>query len=209
MNDTIKVLVVDDHDMVRMGLVTYLSVEDDIEVVGEGSDGFEAVQKAKELSPDVILMDLLMDGMNGIDATKKIMEEMDNIKVIVLTSYLDDEMLFPVMEAGAFSYLLKTSSATEIVDAIRKAKKGEPTFQGKVTQKMFQHMHSKPKHDELTNREKEVLALIGQGKTNKEIATALFIGIKTVKTHVSHILAKLELEDRTQAAIYANKHHLT
>lgn len=128
---------------------------------------------------------------------------------IKLTSYLDDEMLFPVMEAGAFSYLLKTSSADEIVNAIRKAYKGEPTFQGEVTQKMFKQMHSKPKHDELTKREKEVLALIGQGKTNKEIASTLFIGIKTVKTHVSHILQKLELEDRTQAAIYANKHHLT
>ncbi|MFA9555822.1 response regulator [Evansella sp. AB-rgal1] len=207
MSESIRLLIVDDHDMVRMGLVTFLSIEDDIEIVGEASNGLEAVKKAKELKPDVILMDLLMDGMNGIEATKNIAS--DEIKIIVLTSYLDDEMLFPVMEAGAFSYLLKTSSADEIVDAIRKAKNGMPTFQGQVTQKMFQHMHTKPKHHELTNREKEVLALIGNGKSNKEISETLFIGIKTVKTHVSHILAKLELDDRTQAAIYANKNHLT
>ncbi|UCZ51964.1 response regulator transcription factor [Bacillus shivajii] len=207
MGEKIKVLIVDDHEMVRMGLVTYLSVEDDLEVVGEASDGKEAVRKAKELQPDVILMDLLMDGMNGIEATKQLQSE-EKIKIIVLTSYLDDEMLFPVIEAGAFGYLLKTSSAQEIADAIRKAHKGEPTFQGKVTQKMLERMHSSQKHETLTKREKEVLALIGKGMSNKEIADTLYIGIKTVKTHVSHIFAKLELEDRTQAAIYANKHHL-
>ncbi|MDQ0255412.1 NarL family two-component system response regulator LiaR [Evansella vedderi] len=207
MSNPIRLLIVDDHEMVRMGLTTYLSVEDDIEVVGEAANGLEAIQKARDLSPDVILMDLLMDGMNGIEATKELAKE--DMKIIVLTSYLDDEMLFPVMEAGAFSYLLKTSSADEIVSAIRKAYRGEPTFQGQVTQKMFKHMHSKPKHEELTAREREVLALIGNGKTNKEIADTLHIGIKTVKTHVSHILSKLELDDRTQAAIYANKNNLT
>lgn len=207
MSNPIRLLIVDDHEMVRMGLTTYLSVEDDIEVVGEAANGLEAIQKARDLSPDVILMDLLMDCMNGIEATKELAKE--DMKIIVLTSYLDDEMLFPVMEAGAFSYLLKTSSADEIVSAIRKAYRGEPTFQGQVTQKMFKHMHSKPKHEELTAREREVLALIGNGKTNKEIADTLHIGIKTVKTHVSHILSKLELDDRTQAAIYANKNNLT
>ncbi|MCD8510207.1 MAG: response regulator transcription factor [Bacillus sp. (in: Bacteria)] len=206
MGERIKLLIVDDHEMVRMGLRTYLSVEDDIEVVGEACNGREAIDRARELNPDVILMDLLMEEMNGIEATKVLAKE--NMKIIVLTSYLDDEMLFPVMEAGAFSYLLKTSSADEIAEAIRKTHKGEPTFQGQVTQKMFKHMHSKPKHDELTAREREVLALIGQGKTNKEIGETLHIGIKTVKTHVSHILGKLELDDRTQAAIYANKNHL-
>ncbi|WP_280769269.1 response regulator transcription factor [Salipaludibacillus daqingensis] len=206
MNRPIKVLVVDDHDMVRMGLVTYLSVEEDMEVVGEACDGAEAIDKAGKTFPDVILMDLLMEKMNGIEATKVLAKT--NVKIIVLTSYIDDEMLFPVLEAGAFSYLLKTSSADEIAQAIRKAANGEPTFQGQVTQKMFRHMHNKPKHDELTNREHEVLCLIGKGKTNKEISEELFIGIKTVKTHVSHILAKLEIEDRTQAAIYANKNHL-
>ncbi|WP_096190695.1 response regulator transcription factor [Evansella halocellulosilytica] len=208
MGEKIKVLVVDDHQMVRMGLITYLTVEDDLDVVGEASDGKEAIQKAIELQPDVILMDLLMDGMDGIEATKQLQNE-NKMKIIVLTSYLDDEMLFPVIEAGAFSYILKTSSANEIADAIRKAHKGEPTFQGQVTQKMLHRMNSAKKHETLTNREREVLALIGKGMSNKEIAETLYIGIKTVKTHVSHIFAKLELEDRTQAAIYANKHHLT
>ncbi|ADU31168.1 response regulator [Evansella cellulosilytica] len=207
MSEKIRLLVVDDHEMVRMGLITFLQLEDDIEVVGEASNGKEAITLARELSPDVILMDLLMDEMNGIDATRELTN--DDVKIIVLTSYLDDEMLFPVMEAGAFSYILKTSSANEIVEAIRKAHKGVPTFQGQVTQKMFHQMRSKPKHEELTNREREVLALIGQGKTNKDIAETLHIGIKTVKTHVSHILSKLEVEDRTQAAIYANKNKLT
>lgn len=206
MNSSIKVLVVDDHDMVRMGLVTYLSVEEGIEVVGEACDGEEAIDKALETMPDVILMDLLMEKMNGIEATKVLSKT--KAKIIVLTSYIDDEMLFPVMEAGAFSYLLKTSTAEDIAKAVRNAAKGEPTFQGQVTQKMFRHLHEKPKHDELTKREKEVLCLIGKGKSNKDISEELYIGIKTVKTHVSHILAKLELEDRTQAAIYANKNQL-
>ncbi|WP_026690225.1 response regulator [Alteribacter aurantiacus] len=202
----IRVLIVDDHEMVRMGLRTYLQTEPDIDVVGEGKSGREAVEKANELKPDVILMDLLMDDMNGVEATKAL--EAHSAKIIVLTSYMDDEMLFPVMEAGAFSYILKTSSAVEIANCIRKAYKGEATFEGQVTQKMFNQMRHKPKHDELTRREKEVLALIGQGLSNKEIGERLHIGIKTVKTHVSHILTKLELDDRTQAAIYANKHSL-
>ncbi|RNA69970.1 response regulator [Alteribacter keqinensis] len=202
----IRVLIVDDHEMVRMGLSTYLQTEPDIDVVGEGKNGREAISKAKELNPDVILMDLLMDEMNGVEATKALEEH--QAKIIVLTSYLDDEMLFPVMEAGAFSYILKTSSAIDIANCIRKAYKGEPTFEGQVTQKMFHQMRHKPKHNDLTRREKEVLSLIGQGLSNKEIGERLHIGIKTVKTHVSHILTKLELDDRTQAAIYANKHSL-
>ncbi len=202
----IKVLIVDDHEMVRMGLSTYLQTENDIEVVGEGRNGKEAVDQAYNLQPDIILMDLLMDEMNGVEATKALCDH--QAKIIVLTSYLDDEMLFPVMEAGAFSYILKTSSAAEIAACIRKAAQGEAMFEGQVTQKMFQQMRNKPKHEELTPREKEVLALIGIGKSNKEIGEFLHIGIKTVKTHVSHIFTKLELEDRTQAAIYANKHEL-
>ncbi|RKL65826.1 DNA-binding response regulator [Salipaludibacillus neizhouensis] len=202
----IRVLIVDDHEMVRMGLSTFLQTEPDIEVVGEGKNGREAIAKANELMPDVILMDLIMDEMNGVEATKAL--EGHLAKIIVLTSYLDDEMLFPVMEAGAFSYILKTTSASGIANCIRKAFKGEATFEGQVTQRMFHQMRHKPKHDELTRREKEVLALVGKGQTNKEISENLHIGIKTVKTHVSHILMKLELDDRTKAAIYANKHSL-
>lgn len=205
--ERIKLLIVDDHEMVRTGLRTFLELEDDFDIVAEASDGQEAIERADKTCPDIILMDLLMEGMSGIDATAKLAPE--GYKIIVLTSFLDDDMLFPVLDAGAFSYLLKTSTAAEIAEAIRKAFRGEPTFQGKVTTKMYRRFQERPKHDVLTKREREVLALLGEGKSNQEIADTLFIAIKTVKTHVSHILAKLDLQDRTQAAIYANKHHLT
>lgn len=205
--EEIKILIADDHQMVRAGLRTFLELEDDFTIVGEAADGKEAITQATQEKPDIILMDLLMEGMNGIDATKALSPK--GFKVIVLTSFLDDDMLFPVLDAGAFSYLLKTSSADDIAEAIRRAYRGEPTFQGKVTQKMYQRFMDRPKHQLLTKRELEVLALIGQGKSNQEIGDTLFIGVKTVKTHVSHILAKLEVTDRTQAAIYANKHQLT
>ncbi|AOM84375.1 response regulator transcription factor [Salisediminibacterium beveridgei] len=205
--EPIKILIADDHHMVRAGLRTFLELEDDFTIVAEASDGKDAIEQADLEKPDIILMDLLMEGVNGIDATKELSPK--GFKVIVLTSFLDDDMLFPVLDAGAFSYLLKTSSADDIAEAIRRAYRGEPTFQGKVTQKMYQRFMDRPKHQLLTKRELEVLALIGKGKTNQEIGETLFIGVKTVKTHVSHILAKLEVSDRTQAAIYANKHQLT
>lgn len=207
----IKVVLVDDHEMVRMGLSTYLSIESDIEVVGEAANGKEGVQLALEKKPDVILMDLVMEGMNGIEATKEITEKLPNCKVIVLTSYVDDEKVYPALEAGAFSYLLKTAKATEIAHAIRSAYKGEPIVEAQVTNKMLQRMRkpqTKLPHEELTPRELEVLRLIGIGKTNQEIADELFIGVKTVKTHVSNILAKLNVDDRIQIAIYAHRHHL-
>lgn len=209
----IKVMLVDDHEMVRMGLRAYLLTEEDIEIVGEASNGKDGVALAEKLKPDVILMDLLMEQMDGIEATKKIMEDpkqnKGNPKVIILTSFLDQQKVFPAIEAGAFSYLLKTSSASEIADAIRKAMKDESVLEGKVTNLMLNRVKQKqPKHSTLTQRELEVLALIGEGKTNKEITEILHIGIKTVKTHVSNILAKLELEDRTKAAVYANHHEI-
>ncbi|QOY34162.1 response regulator transcription factor [Anaerobacillus isosaccharinicus] len=206
MGAKIKVLIVDDHEMVRMGLKTYLSLEDHIEIVGEGCNGEEAIKLANELNPDVILMDLMMEKVNGIEATKQITSSNQNVKVIVLTSFIDDEMVFPVIEAGAFSYILKTTCASEIAATIEKAMKGEPTIEGKVASLMFNRMKEKPKHEALTKRESEVLSLLGEGKSNKEISDELHIGIKTVKTHVSNILSKLELPDRTQVAIYVNKH---
>lgn len=206
MSEKIKVLIVDDHEMVRMGLKTYLSLEDSIEIVGEGCNGEEAIKLASELNPDVILMDLMMEKVDGIEATKQITNGNKNVKIIVLTSFIDDEMVFPVIEAGAFSYLLKTTSADEIAATIEKAMKGEPTIEGKVASLMFNRMKDKPKHESLTKREREVLTLLGEGKSNKEISNELHIGIKTVKTHVSNILSKLELSDRTQVAIYVNKH---
>ncbi len=210
MGNKIRVLLVDDHEMVRMGLATFLETEPDIEVIGEASDGAAGVKMALELQPDVILMDLVMDGMDGIEATKQIKNGNPTLKVVVLTSFLDPEKVFPVIEAGAFSYLLKTSRANEIAEAIRQAANGQSIIEGKVTSMMITRMQTQPpKHERLTAREMDVLKLIGEGKSNKEIGEELFIGIKTVKTHVSNILAKLELEDRTQAAIYVNKNNLS
>ena len=172
----IKVLLVDDHEMVRLGVSSYLMIQSDMEVVGEASNGLEGYHKALELRPDIILMDLVMDVMDGIEATQKIMADWPQAKIIIVTSFLDDEKVYPAMEAGASSYLLKTSSAAEIA--------------------------------QLTNRELDVLRLIGQGYSNQAIAEELVITLKTVKTHVSNIFTKLEVEDRTQAAIYAVHHHL-
>jgi NarL family two-component system response regulator LiaR len=157
-------------------------------------------------------MDLVMEGMDGVETTRKLMKLMPDIKVIVLTSYLDDEKLYPVIEAGAFSYLLKTSRASEIAQAIRAAVKGQSVLEQQVAAKMMNRLRqpkqaAEPHHD-LTEREMEVLRLIAAGKSNQEVADELFIGIKTVKFHVTNILAKLGVEDRTQAAIYAFKHGL-
>lgn len=207
----IKVLLVDDHEMVRMGLSSYLETEDDIEVVGEASDGEEGVRLALLHKPDVILMDLVMEGKDGIEATREITAELKETRIIVLTSFIDDEKVYPVIEAGAFSYLLKTSRANEIANAIRSAYAGESIVEAQVTNKMMQRMREKRMpllHEQLTPRELEVLCLVGNGKSNQEIAEELFIGIKTVKTHVSNVLAKLDVEDRTQIAIYAHRHGL-
>ncbi len=207
----IRVMLVDDHEMVRMGLAAFLSTEDDIEVIAEASSGEEGVALATQLSPDVILMDLVMDGIGGIEATRQIRESCPNAKVIVLTSFIDDEKVYPVIEAGAFSYLIKTSRAAEIAKAIRSAAAGEPILESRVAGKImarFRHGQQASLHEQLTPRELEVLKLIGQGKSNQEIADELIIGIKTVKTHVSNILAKLNVEDRTQAAIYVHTHNL-
>lgn len=207
----IRVLVVDDHEMVRLGVTSYLMVQPDIEVVAEAENGLQGYQKALELKPDIILMDLVMDVMDGIEATKKIVAEWPEAKIIIVTSFLDDEKVFPAMDSGASGYLLKTSSANEIADAIRATYQGNTVIEKEVSDKILdkQHYDSLPKpHDQLTSREYEVLLLIGEGYSNQEIADELFITLKTVKTHVSNILSKLEVEDRTQATIYAFKHNL-
>jgi len=210
--ESIKVLLVDDHEMVRIGLAAVLGTEDGLEIVGEAGNGLDGIRLAQEYEPDVILMDLVMDGMDGIETTRRIMQLMPECKVIVLTSYLDDEKMYPVIEAGAFSYLLKTSRATEIAQAIRAAARGQSILESQVAAKMMNRLRE-PKpvaaaHEELTEREMEVLRLIAQGKSNQETADTLFIGIKTVKFHVTNVLAKLGVEDRTQAAIYALKNNL-
>jgi NarL family two-component system response regulator LiaR len=208
----IKVLLVDDHEMVRIGLAAVLGTEDGIEVVGEASSGQEGIRLALEYKPDVVLMDLVMEGMDGIETTRRLLQQLPDCKVIVLTSFLDDEKLYPVIEAGAFSYLLKTSRAGEIAQAIRAAAKGQPIIESQVASKIMNRFRA-PKeqrapHEELTVREMEVLRMIASGKSNQETADELFIGVKTVKFHVTNILAKLGVEDRTQAAIYAFKHGL-
>lgn len=207
----IKLLLVDDHQMVRLGLSSYFSIQDDMEVIGEAEDGQEGVNQALSLRPDVILMDLVMDGMDGIEATKEILAQWPEAKIIIVTSFIDDEKVFPAMEAGASGYMLKTSSASEIADAIRSAYEGDTVFEEEVTQKIIERDHMPQEyllHDDLTNREMEILQLIAQGLSNQEIADECFITLKTVKTHVSNILSKLDVSDRTQATIYAFKHNL-
>jgi len=205
----IKVLLVDDHEMVRMGVSAYLSTQPDIEVVGEAENGRKGSELALQLRPDIILMDLVMDEMDGVEATRAIIQEWPEAKIVVVTSFLDDEKLYPVIEAGATSYLLKTSRASDIADAVRATYDGETVLEPKVTGKMMSRMRQKkeqPLHDDLTEREFEILLLIAEGKSNQEIADELFIALKTVKTHVSNILNKLNVSDRTQAVIYAFRH---
>lgn len=207
----IKVLFVDDHEMVRIGVSAYLSAQPDIEVIGEADNGLKAVELAMELRPDIILMDLVMPEMDGIEATKRIIESWPEAKVIIVTSFLDDEKVYPALEAGATSYMLKTSKASEIARAVRSTFQGQSVLEPEVTGKMMEKLR-RPKitqlHDQLTNREMEILLLMTQGKTNQEIADELYIALKTAKVHVSNILSKLAVQDRTQAVIYAFKHSL-
>lgn len=207
----IKILFADDHEMVRIGVSAYLSTQPDMEVVAEADDGAIAVEKALELKPDVILMDLVMKEMDGIEATKQIIEAWPEAKIIIVTSFLDDEKVYPALEAGATSYMLKTSKASKIADAIRATYKGESILEPEVTGKIMTKMrqgHEDALHDQLTKRELEILMLMAEGKSNQEIADQLYIALKTVKVHVSNILSKLDVQDRTQAVIYAFQHNL-
>ncbi|MCM3632685.1 MULTISPECIES: response regulator [Paenibacillus] len=212
MERPITVLLVDDHEMVRIGLAAVLDTEDGIEVVGEASNGHDGIRFAESYKPDVVLMDLVMEPIDGVETTRQVLEVHPECKVIVLTSFIDDSKLYPVIEAGAFSYLLKTSRATEIANAIRAAVRGQSVIEAQVAAKMMNRLRQ-PKvepasvlHDQLTDREMDVLKGVARGLSNQEIADELFIGVKTVKFHITNIFNKLEVEDRTQAAIYAHKH---
>lgn len=207
----INVLFADDHEMVRIGVSAYLSSQPDIEVIAEADDGTEAVELALSMKPDIILMDLVMKEMDGIEATEKIIAEWPEAKIIVVTSFLDDEKVYPALKAGATSYMLKTSKASEIAKAIRSTYGGQSILEPEVAGKMMNKMREEPAsiaHEQLTEREMEILLLISEGKTNQEIAEGLFIALKTVKVHVSNILGKLDVNDRTQAVIYAFQHGL-
>lgn len=210
----IKVLIVDDHQVVRQGLRTFLELQPDILVLGEAEDGQIAVELTRQLQPDVVLMDLVMPRLDGIGATRQIKDLGSAVKVIALTSFTEDEKVFPAIQAGASSYLLKDVSPDELVDAVRAAHRGEARLHPEITRKLMEQVmqQSGPVRqglpDELTGRELEVTRLVAQGKSNQDIAQALVISEKTVKTHISNILSKLHLDDRTQLAIYAIKHGL-
>ncbi|GAA0484173.1 response regulator transcription factor [Alkalibacterium sp. s-m-22] len=207
----IRLLLVDDHEMVRLGLSSFFSVQDDFEVVGEAENGKVGVELALQEKPDIILMDLVMEVMDGTEATQQLMGQWPEAKIIILTSFIDDEKVYPAMQAGACGYILKTSTAQEIAKAVRDTYNGHNYIEDEVSTIMEEKKEESLKHyphELLTNRENEVVQLISKGYTNQEIADELFITLKTVKTHVSNILSKLDVEDRTQVAIYAFRHDL-
>lgn len=212
-SEQIRVMIVDDHAVVREGIRTYLDLEEQFDIVGEAANGREAAEKVPALRPDVVLMDLLMPEMDGIAATKAIKERNPNVKVIVLTSFTDDEHIMPAIEAGATGYLLKDVSAEDLARAIEGAYQGQVQLHPEVTRKLMEQVRqprkppSQPGED-LTPRELEVLRLIASGMSNKEIGRQLVMTERTVKGHVSNILGKLNLQDRTQAALYAVRHGL-
>lgn len=206
--DKIKVILVDDHEMVRLGLKSFLNMQKDVEVIAEASNGRQGIELALELKPDVLVMDMVMPELGGVEATLEILKEWPEAKILVLTSYLDNEKIYPVIDAGAKGYMLKTSSAAEILNAIQKVAKGQQAIETEVDKKIKAHDRKPNLHDELTAREYDILYLLAKGYDNQTIADELFISLKTVKTHVSNILSKLEVDDRTQAVVYAFRHHL-
>jgi NarL family two-component system response regulator LiaR len=204
--DSIRVMLVDDHGVVREGLRTFLELQDGIEVVGEAEDGEQAVREAERIEPDVILMDLVMPVLDGVGAMRELRHRLPLTRVIVLTSFTEDDRLLPAIQAGAAGYLLKNVQPKELARAVRAAHAGEalldPAVAARLVEAIAQPAGEEPR-DELTPREREVLELIGQGLSNKRIALQLGVSEKTVKTHVGHVLAKLGVTDRTQAALHA------
>src|SRR5919198_6711135 len=211
MPEPIRVLIVDDHAVVREGLRSFLELQEGIAVVGEAEDGVVAVAAAEQLRPDVVLMDLVMPNIDGVEAMRQLRERVPAARVIVLTSFLDDDRLLPAIRAGAAGYLLKNAQPQELARAIRTAHAGEALIDPAVAARLLQSI-AEPAgapREALTPREREVLALIGRGYANKRIALELGIAEKTVKTHVGHVLAKLGVSDRTQAALHAARAGLT
>jgi NarL family two-component system response regulator LiaR len=207
MTDAITILIVDDHAVVREGLRTFLGLQAGFEIVGEAADGDEALERAEQLDPDVILMDLVMPNRDGVSAMQTLKQRGSRSRVIVLTSFLEDDRLLPALEAGAAGYLLKNSQPAELARAVRAAHAGDaiidPTVAARLVHALSERPAAVPAFDGLTARERDVLTLIAQGRSNKRIALELGISEKTVKTHVGHVLAKLDVTDRTQAAVLA------
>jgi NarL family two-component system response regulator LiaR len=212
-------MIVDDHQVVRQGLRTFLELQPDLVVVGEAGNGQEAVEMARQLQPDIVLMDLVMPVLDGIAATRQVKALGGQTQVIALTSFTEDDKVIPAIQAGASSYLLKDVSPKELVEAIRATQRGEARLHPNITRKLMAQVAAQttsspavtsaaaPLQD-LTSRELDIVRLVAQGRSNHQIAQNLVISEKTVKTHVSHILGKLDLADRTQLAIYAIKHGL-
>ena len=207
----IRVLLVDDHGVVRRGLRGFFDLTDDIEVVGEAEDGRQAIDRARSLEPDVVLMDLLMPNVDGLTAIAEIKRQQPDVEIVALTSFIEEEKVTSALEAGATGYLLKDAEAEEVASAVRAAHAGEVRLDPEVARLLAQRLRRRPESEPvepLTDREKEVIALLGKGASNKEIATELFITERTARTHVSNILGKLGLASRTQAALYAVEHRL-
>jgi two-component system, NarL family, response regulator LiaR len=209
----IQVLIAEDHVIVRKGIRALLVETEDIRVIGEANDGLEAVRLADELMPDVILMDLLMPNMDGIEATRQITLKHPSIHILVVTSFVGDEKIYPAIKAGALGYLLKDSEPSELIRAIHKVYRGEPSLHPMIARMMMKEIREppvvKPTPDPLTAREVEVLHLLAKGLSNEEIANQLVISEVTVRTHISHLLAKLHLANRVQATLYALREGIT
>jgi two-component system, NarL family, response regulator LiaR len=205
--EKIRLLIADDHKMVREGLKAFFAPADDFEVVAEAADGVEAVEKAFQVKPDVILLDLIMPNMDGIEAVKRIKDRLPDSKIVIITSSLEESQVIASIRAGASGYLLKDSSPLEIEDAIKKVYHGETAFPSRITSIMVKELNRKEKPPSkcttLTDRETEILKLVARGLSNQEIADQLFLSVWTVRTYVTDILDKLEVENRTQATLYA------
>jgi two-component system, NarL family, response regulator LiaR len=209
MSEPIRVLIADDHAVLREGLRSFLELQDGIEIVGDAADGAEAVALAEQLRPAVILMDLVMPNLDGVEAMRALRERVPETRVIILTSYIDDDRLLPAIRAGAAGYLLKNAEPQELARAIRTAHAGEALIDPSVAARLVERLaddERRADYENLTAREREVLELIGRGFSNKRIAHELGVAEKTVKTHVTHVLGKLGVADRTQAALYAARH---